>query len=314
MSDFDDPVVREQLQRLAGHAIDDDVAYANLQVSVRAAKRRRVIVASSVVGCAAVILIGASVFVSRDSQSISPVANSSATDPEITNRVIDSKPAGTDEPVVTTPIEISAPTSATPSSETVPPFEATPKTDTSLLPDPATTPPRSSGSTGSTGSSGAPGSTSGPATPVVQTFTSKGGVLTVQLGANGLSVVDHDVNGGYTYKLERNEPDRIRVRFVGDGVSSRIDVVVANGRAIGHVAEIDDTTMNSYEFPNNNSESWPGRDRDRDRGDDGWDNNWNDGWNDDNHDGSSGDNSGPSDSTPDTTDSSSGSSGSGSGG
>ena len=49
----DDSVLREQLQRLAGHFPSDEVAYAALQNRVRAAKRRRAAVAVSTFGAVA---------------------------------------------------------------------------------------------------------------------------------------------------------------------------------------------------------------------------------------------------------------------
>ena len=246
MSDFDDPVVRDQLQRLAGHHLDDDVAYANLMARVHTAKRHRVVVAVSVACGAALIVVGASLFVNRDTRSITPVANSSVSDPVITD------PEPTTAAPTSTDVATSSPTTeASSTAETVPSISVIGGTSVvETTPPPTSPPPKSSPSSSATPAA--------PANPTAQTFSTKGGTLTIQTRDGAMSIAGHHENPGYTFQIDRNDPDRIRVRFLGDGVYSRITVVLKDGKALAYPTDVDQSTVNSFDFPNG-SEDWHDR-------------------------------------------------------
>src|SRR5262245_53763935 len=115
MSEFDDQVVRDQLQRLAGHYPDEDVAMAAMLQRVRVAKRRRAVVGAG--GLCAVLVLGLSTaaFVNRDTHHLAPVASNEVDDDSTTS--LDSSTSSSDPTTsasTSTTVEESTSTSSVP--------------------------------------------------------------------------------------------------------------------------------------------------------------------------------------------------------
>ncbi len=72
MSEFEDPQLKERLQRLAGPAADDELAYVRLQQGVRVAKRRRLAAVGAGFGAACLIAVGSLTLFGRGQERLSP--------------------------------------------------------------------------------------------------------------------------------------------------------------------------------------------------------------------------------------------------
>lgn len=250
MSDYDDRILRDKLQRLGGHVPDENAAYADLQQSVRTAKRRRVTIAS--VGfaatCVAVLVVAS--LGGRNNQTVT-TATDGATVPDITDVTEMADPTTTEAPATTiaaTTVEstttIAPETTMAPVVETaVPAAEpATPaagsgsvrgtRPPASPLPAPTTT----SRNTQPEPSEGPP---SNPPAPITETktFSAAHGSITVSLVDGHLELRGHRAQDGYAYLLEQNSEDRIRVTFGNDQHSSRIEVTIVDGRLSAEVDE-----------------------------------------------------------------------------
>jgi hypothetical protein len=255
MSDFEDRILRDRLQRLAGRLPDDDAAYAQLQQQVRAAKRRRAGVASA--GLAALCLLALvtvnfsgrhheTVSTATDGVSVPDVSIPAETVPEATRPVasttsstaaVTTLPATTAPPTAAT--EASAPTVA---STDAPPSTASTNTTTKSrgtapTSPPAPTAPPAASVPETDSQNPAPGDSSVPSADETRTFTAAHGSITVRLHDGHLTLAGHQADDGFTFRLDRAEPDRIRVRFRSDVATSQIDVSIVEGHLVGTVEE-----------------------------------------------------------------------------
>ena len=251
MSEFDDPGFRDQLQRLGGHYADDEIAYATVLQKVRVAKRRRAAAVFGGLGAASLFAVGAFAVTSNDSHRLSPADSGVEQNQAISETTGVQRPEPTttesSEPAPTETIETTATT--TPPTSAVEPISPTPS-DTPSSNTSSSNQGSGSKGTGSKGtgtasssppSSSAPDFTPSSSTPVstteVRTFVSQGGSITVRLQDNQLSLLGTKANAGYQLELDKNEPSRIRVKFVIDSHESSIDVTISDGRLSHDVNE-----------------------------------------------------------------------------
>ena len=252
MSEFDDPGFRDQLQRLGGHYADDEIAYATVLQKVRVAKRRRAAAVFGGLGAACLFAVGAFAVTSNDSHRLSPADSGVEQNQAISETTGVQRPEPTtttesSEPAPTEKIETTATT--TPPTSAVEPISPTPS-DTPSSNTSSSNQGSGSKGTGSKGtgtvsssppSSSAPDFTPSSSTPVstteVRTFVSRGGSITVRLQDNQLSLLGTKANAGYQLELDKNEPTRIRVKFVIDSHESSIDVTISDGHLSHDVNE-----------------------------------------------------------------------------
>ena len=257
MSEFDDPGFRDQLQRLGGHYADDEIAYATVLQKVRVAKRRRGAAVFGGLGAACLFAVGAFAVTSNDSHRLSPADSGVEQNQAISETTGVQRPEPTtttesSEPAPTEKIETTATT--TPPTSAVEPISPTPSdtpsSNTSSSNQGSGSKGTGSKGTGSKGtgsvsssppSSSAPDFTPSSSTPVstteVRTFVSRGGSITVRLQDNQLSLLGTKANAGYQLELDKNEPSRIRVKFVIDSHESSIDVTISDGHLSHDVNE-----------------------------------------------------------------------------
>jgi hypothetical protein len=239
MNEFDDSVLRDQLQRLGGHGPDEDNAYLCLQQRVRLAKRRR---AAAVLGSLGVTLMIGFAIGSYGGPSASHLA-----------------PADGGNDVFVTSSAVSNSTESTePTTDSVEVTSATEASDTSVASPsgngngPANT--QSHSGPGKTGSSVPNSSTASTLQPPVTTKTdstlasvpptnslsktSMGGTVTASLQKGVISLVSHVANPGWSFSIDKQDPDRLKVRFELDGNTSHIEfTIAADGTLQGAVNE-----------------------------------------------------------------------------
>ncbi|MCU1367585.1 MAG: hypothetical protein JWN39_3224, partial [Ilumatobacteraceae bacterium] len=253
MNEFDDPYLRNTLQQLGGHAADETAAFAAVQQRVRAVKRRRAMVASS--GLAAVCLVAVVVAGVRNggTQSVTPATNDHSVPSEVAISQVSSTtlaPTTTERATATTDATSTTETATTAETPTTPaPAPTTSSsTSTNTTVGPERTTPSTAASLPQTPGAGTPSSqapTAGgsattqptPDAPETSSFSALHGSLTVELRSGQLRIVDHQSGPGFTYSVERNDPDRIRVRFGNGDVRSQIDVSIVGGHIAGNITE-----------------------------------------------------------------------------
>ena len=99
--------------------------------------------------------------------------------------------------------------------------ERTSRAGTTVVAPPPTSPPPTT-----------PTTTAAPAPdPVTQTYSSAGGSITVRWDGVALSLLDVTPAAGFDSEVEDDRPDRIRVRFQGDG-DFRIEIRVEDGEIV----------------------------------------------------------------------------------
>ncbi len=251
MNEFDDSVLRDQLQRLGGHGPDEDGAYMRMQQRVRIAKRRRAAAVIGGLGVTLVVGFAAASLRQPTASHLSPASGGGnevfVTVSTVSDTTDSTEPSSTESQVSAT--EVSSPDATNPAS----PIQnsgsnqghgstnsghggsATNATTSSTLQPPATT---------------KPGSTlvSIPAaTPDTTSATSSGGKvvvkLVVKLDAGSMSIVSISAAQGYTYQIDKEDGDRIRVTFHLDGNSnsnggtSHIEFTLDNGKVVASVVE-----------------------------------------------------------------------------
>ena len=266
MSDFDDDrILRDRLQRLAGSLPDERAAYAALQHQVRVAKRRRAGVASASLVALCVLALVMVNLPGRHHQTVTTATNEvsvpdvSVREPATTTSAEDTtspattstseRPANTGSTAAPPPSVVApdapkpgaqpaasgtnapgvsgATTSGTgsktgpsPSSSapTVSPVPSVPETDPPESTSPSTAPPV-------------------PSADETRTFTAAHGSITVQLHDGVLTLLADHAEDGYEYRLDRSDPDRIRVRFRSDQATSQIDVFITDGHLASTIGE-----------------------------------------------------------------------------
>ena len=242
MNEFDDRELGDALRRRAGAATDGlgiEAAHSAVVARAGRVRRRRAAVAG---GAAMAGLVAAAVFV------IGPGSDSVVTTPadqtdgasdlrRQLGRHDDSRSTAPDETepdqdvtVTTTPTPTSpAPTTTARSGYRRPERRRRrPRHRRARSRRPATTvvaPPTSPPPT-------TPTTTVAPAPdPITQTYSSAGGSITVRWDGAALSLLDVTPAAGFGSEVEDERPDRIRVRFEGDG-DFRIEIRVVDGEIV----------------------------------------------------------------------------------
>jgi hypothetical protein len=241
MSDFDDdPVVRDQLQRLAGHHPDDDIAYAAMVQGVRVATRRRAVVGASGL-CAALLLgLGTAAVINRDTQHLAPTASSSVDDPVATESNATSTTEASTSSSTSTIVEDTTTSATEPASTEV----TTP--ETSVAGSQPSIPTSSNPSTGNDPPS--IGSSSGSSHA---TYRTSGGSITVVIQDGAMTITSYDVEPGFQMRVDEADADRIRVRFVADEHDARIEVRLVNGVPIAEISDDGLSPDNTFDTPDN---------------------------------------------------------------
>jgi hypothetical protein len=250
MNEFDDSVLRDQLQRLGGHGPDEDGAYLRMQQRVRIAKRRRAAAVIGGLGVTLVVGFAAASLRQPAASHLSP-ATGGGNDVFVTVSTVENTTDST-EPSSTEP-QVSATEVSSPDATNVP---NTTKNSSGNQGHGST----NSGHGGSTATNGTTSSTLQPpattkpsstlvsipaATADTTSATSSGGKVVVKLDAGSISIASISAVQGYTYQIDKNEGDRIRVTFKLDGNgngnsnggTSHIEFTLENGKVVFSVVE-----------------------------------------------------------------------------
>jgi hypothetical protein len=224
MSEFDDPELGEALRRAAGGPVDEQAAFERVATAaVRARRRRRAAVAGGWVAATILAVGGVVALTGGDDERIAP-----ATVPETAElpTVATTVPPSSAPPMTTAPTMTTAPPMTRPATTAVP-------TTTTTETEPTTTEPATTAPTTTEPVTTAPTS---EATPDTQTFPSPGGSIAVRLEYGELALAGTPAPAaGYSYRIEDDRADRVRVRFCGAEDSYRITVTIAGGEMVPEV-------------------------------------------------------------------------------
>ena len=241
MNEFDDRELGDALRRRAGAPTDGfgiEAAHSAVVARAGRVRRRRAAVAG---GAAMAGLVALAVFVigpGSDSVVTTPADQTDVPVPSVDSSVDMTTPASiapdeTEPDQDVTVTTTSTPTSLAPTTTAVaeipPPATASTTTAPSTTAPAATTtvvaPPTSPPPT-------APTTTVAPAPdPITQTYSSAGGSITVRWDGTALTLLDVTPAAGFGSEVEDERPDRIRVRFEGDG-DFRIEIRVVDGQIV----------------------------------------------------------------------------------
>ena len=253
MTEYDEIVIREKLQRLAGHGHDDDVAYASLLRNVRAARRRRAV--EMIGGLGAVCVLGVGLISLRAEPERRLVPTGGNVDDVA---LVESTAAPSTNAVTTT----ATPTTAAATTTTEPATTTTvPETTTTAAPAPTVPPTQQDGPAQPTGSTtqtttqtttrsttkaATPGNTVPTATtahaPVVapsarETKVASYGSITVTLSDGRLSLESKTAVEGATVEVRESGPDKIVVRFAAPTGRSIITARARDGVIVFSIEE-----------------------------------------------------------------------------
>ena len=250
MSDFEDQILRDRLQRLAGRLPDEDAAYAALQQRVRVAKRRRAAVGSGgfVAACVLALVVAnlpgrnhQSVTTATDGVTVPDVSVSAPATSSTTDTSTAAEPATTSTAAMTS---INTAATAPPLPSVVQPTAPAPSgtKGTTAPTSPQTSPPASTAPPAPSVAETEPND-SQPSTPPIsaidetRTINAAHGSIAVHLVNGQLTLVDQHAEDGFAFRLDRNDPDRIGVRFRSDQATSQIDVFISAGHIASTVEE-----------------------------------------------------------------------------
>jgi hypothetical protein len=248
MNEFEDPVLRDQLQRLGGHGPDEDSAYLRMQQRVRIAKRRR---AAAVLGGLGVTLMLGFAATAYQQPTVSHLApadgggNDAFIPVSTVSESTESAPSSSSEPVEVTLATVAANSVASVPSNADQNTGSTQKhgnsgsshggtvasdtTTASTLQPPVTTKPAG-------GNVPVP-----PATFIIKTGYSSMGSASVKLENGKLTFLTVSEISPFTCSPDKQESDRVRVRCHGDvngnSATSHIEFSLNNGQIEVSVTE-----------------------------------------------------------------------------
>lgn len=244
MSDFDDRELRDALRRRAGAATDGlgiEAAHSAVVARAGRVRRRRAAVAG---GAAMAGLVAAAVFVigpGSDSTVTTPADQTDPAPQTSVDRSVDTtapvpEPEQTDPApqtsVTTAPANVTpGPTTTAPSAIPPPPTASTTVTTSAPVAPGTTVPPTSPPTTTTTPTPTTTTTVAPGPEPVTQTYSSAGGSISVRWDGVALSNLQVTPAAGFTYEVEDERPDRMRVRFQGDG-DFRIEIRVEDGQVV----------------------------------------------------------------------------------
>ena len=230
MGEFDDPVVRDALRRMAGDPGNEQAALDRVVAGARRARRRQRTLVAGGWAAAAIVVVAAIISVTGDDGD---------------ERLIPATvPTTAQPPTIATPTPTTAPApTSTAAPATRPPAAAA---TTSPATQPATTPPPTVAATNPPPTTAAPTTVAPtalpprtdpqPAAPETRTFSSGGGSIEVRRDGEALALASPPAPAGdYTSRVEDEGPDRVRVRFCGQDDSYRITVTVEGGEMVPEI-------------------------------------------------------------------------------
>ncbi len=243
MTEYDEIVMREKLQRLAGHGVDDDVAYENLLRNVRAAKRRRA--AELIGGLGAVCVLGITMMSLRTEPERRLVPTGGNFDDVA---LVESTTVATTDAATTTATHAPTTTSTEPPTTTTVPETTTTEAATTVAtveqgqagaPTGSPTPSTSNTTKGTSPSTGGTSGTTGPTATTThapafvgsstETKSATFGTITVTLANGKLSLVSKTPAVGATAEIRESGPEKINVRFTAPGGRSTITARANDG-------------------------------------------------------------------------------------
>ena len=270
MSEFDDPLVRNALERLAGYLPDEEIAYATVRSRARSVRQRRFGVAT--MACVGVLGVGmysaglrhTSDVVIRESQpvettvvtlptttmattTVAPTTLPATTIPTIptteggqllepvAGNVIDLEPIPT-----TTTIAIVEPPPVTKPRQPRPTTPPNPQPGTAptspARPNPSATNPPATNPPATT-----PPATNPPPAParLSDSNSSGGGTVTVSSDGSSVTIVSAVSADGFTAEIEKAGGSSVRVNFVGKKVTYRVKSKLSGGKIVFEVQKDD---------------------------------------------------------------------------
>ena len=239
MNEFDDRELGDALRRRAGAPTDGfgiEAAHSAVVARAGRVRRRRAAVAG---GAAMAGLVALAVFVIGPGSDSVVTTPADAPAPSVDSSVDTTTPATApdetepDQDVTATTTPTPTPTSLAPTttaaaeipppataSTTIAPLTTAPAATTTVVAPPTSPPPT------------APTTTVAPAPePITQTYSSAGGSITLRWDGAALTLLDVTPAAGFDSEVEDERPDRIRVRFEGDG-DFRIEIRVVDGQIV----------------------------------------------------------------------------------
>ncbi len=270
MSEFDDPLVRNALEKLAGYLPDEDVAYATVRSRARTVRQRR----AGVMTLVCVTAVGVGVFSAslRQSPRVSiadAVENSTTIGlvPSSTSAVSTTLPETTVPTVPQTaapqlddPVAGQQPQLEQVTTVVAPPADQAP-TDTQPAPVGNTRPPRqappavTAPATGNPPQNPAPTPASSNTPPAASrqsaSNSSGGGSVTVSTDGTSVKIESATPNDGFSADVTRSAGSSVRVTFTGQNVTYRVKATLDGGRIVFEVQKEDRPEPTNTEFADN---------------------------------------------------------------
>lgn len=263
MSEFHDPDLRHELDRLSGPYPDDNAAFAAWQRRLGQARRRRSV--AWITGAAMTLIVatvGVAALQQPSRHSLVP-GNSIETSPLFTSTTptTEMHESSTTE---STAAVTNAPTTLAP----VTTASSAPEVESSLPEHEATAAAESPASgTTTKGHGTSPTSPPSDSEATFQTFSSDGGNITVRQKGERLTVVETDAADGFRADQDRRTGRQVRVTFRSGDHRFTITVRLSDGIMKAHVSEEFETRHDSV--PDGTVYGSPGDGNPGDGGDDG---------------------------------------------
>ena len=264
--EFDDPLVRNALERLAGYLPDEEIAYATIRSRARNVRQRRFGVAT--MACVGVLGVGmysaglrhSSEVVINQSQPVETTVAVVPTTAVATTVILTTVPVTTIpaipttvggqllDPVAGNVIDLEPiPTSTTIAIVESPPVTKARQPRSTNPPNPSPQPePAPTNPTATNPPATNPPATNPPATgppPSAATFSdsysSGGGSVTVSSDGSSVTIVSAVAADGFTAKIDKANGSSVRVNFIGKNVTYRVKSKLSGGKIVFEVHKDD---------------------------------------------------------------------------
>ncbi len=264
MSEFDDPLVRNALERLAGYLPDEEIAYATVRSRARNVRQRRVGVAT--MACVGVLGVGMYGAALRDTSDVSiktsqPVATTAVvvpttavtttlaptTVPETTIPTISTTLGGQLlEPVAGNVIDLEPIPTTVIAAIVEPPAVTQPRQPRSTTapnpqPEPVPTTPSHTNPTATNPPVTNPPSTNPAPSPtrLSDSHSSGGGSVAVSSDGSTLKIESAVAAEGFTAEVDKASGSSVRVNFIGKKVTYRVKAKLSGGKIVFEVQKDD---------------------------------------------------------------------------
>jgi hypothetical protein len=241
MSDFHDPDLRHELDRLSGPYPDDNAAFAAWQRRVGQARRRRSV--AWITGAAMALIVATVGVAALQQPSRHSLVPGKSTE---TSPLFSSTTSTTEQHESSTTESTAAVTTAPTTLAPVTTASSAPEVESSL-PEPEATAAAESPASGTTtkGHGTSPTSAPNDSESTIQTFSSGGGNITVRQDGDRLTVVGTDPADGFRADQDRRSGRQVRVTFRSRDHRFTITVKLSDGIMKDHVSEEFDTRHDS---------------------------------------------------------------------